>query len=197
LHLDHPYYGSRRIAKQLAREGFDAGRLHVATPMHRMGIEALYRKPRTSIPARQAAIHPYLLSSLKIERPNQVWASDFPNSAIYACDLAIAGQVRRNTQAFRVMGILCRASARLTAQMVSKSLGLASRITTPCIFTVRDRLATRSPGSARCDLLPFRPARYLAPHVARSPFLQQPYTGPSHHSGRWSDKSKSAIRLEM
>jgi putative transposase len=44
--------------------------------MRRMGIEALYRKPRTSIPARDAGIYPYLLSGLVIERPNQVWASD-------------------------------------------------------------------------------------------------------------------------
>jgi transposase InsO family protein len=41
-----------------------------------MAIEALYRKPRTSIPARDAGIYPYLLSGPVIERPNQVWASD-------------------------------------------------------------------------------------------------------------------------
>jgi putative transposase len=41
-----------------------------------MGIEALYRRPRTSLPARGAAIFPYLLAGLAIERPNQVWASD-------------------------------------------------------------------------------------------------------------------------
>ena len=44
--------------------------------MQRMGIEALYRKPRTSIAARGAQIYPYLLNGLAIERPNQVWASD-------------------------------------------------------------------------------------------------------------------------
>ena len=54
LHLEHPFYGSRRIAKQLVREGVDVGRLHVTTLMRRMGIEALYRKPRTSIPAPRA-----------------------------------------------------------------------------------------------------------------------------------------------
>jgi putative transposase len=42
----------------------------------RMGIEALYRKPRTSIPAREAATYPYLLENLAVERPNQVWTSD-------------------------------------------------------------------------------------------------------------------------
>ena len=60
LHLEHPFYGARRLAKQLEREGFDVGRLHVTTLMRRMGIEALYRRPRTSIPARDAKIYPYL-----------------------------------------------------------------------------------------------------------------------------------------
>ena len=76
LHLQLPYYGSRKLTKQLRREGHEVGRRHVTTLMRRMGIEALYRKPRTSIPAREAAIYPYLLSGLVIERPNQVWASD-------------------------------------------------------------------------------------------------------------------------
>jgi hypothetical protein len=68
--------GARRIAKQLAREAFDIRRRHLGTLMRRMGIEALYRKPRTSIPARQAANRPYLLSGLKIERPIHVRAAD-------------------------------------------------------------------------------------------------------------------------
>jgi transposase InsO family protein len=76
LHLEHPFYGARRLAKQLEREGFDVGRVHVTTLMRRMGIEALYRRPRTSIPARDAKIYPYLLDGLAIERPNQVWSSD-------------------------------------------------------------------------------------------------------------------------
>jgi putative transposase len=54
LHLEHPFYGARRLAKQLEREGNDVGRLHATTLMRRMGIEALYRRPRTSIPARDA-----------------------------------------------------------------------------------------------------------------------------------------------
>ena len=76
LHLRWPFYGARRLARELAKQGFEAGRLHVATLMRRMGIEARYRKPRTSIPAREGTIYPYLLSGLAIERPNQVWATD-------------------------------------------------------------------------------------------------------------------------
>jgi putative transposase len=109
LHLDHLFYGSRRIAKQLAREGFDVGRLHVATLMRRMGIEALYRKPRTSIPARQAAIRPYLLSGLRIERPNQVWAADIsyiPMAHGFLFLVAVLDIASRKVLAFRLSNTL-------------------------------------------------------------------------------------------
>jgi putative transposase len=76
LHLRWPFYGARRLARELAKEGHDVGRLHVATLMRRMGIEARYRKPRTSLPAREGSIYPYLLGGLAIERPNQVWSTD-------------------------------------------------------------------------------------------------------------------------
>ena len=76
LHLEAPYFGARKLAVQLRREGHAIGRKHVRTLMRRMGIEALYRKPRTSIPAREAAIYPYLLENRVIERPNEAWASD-------------------------------------------------------------------------------------------------------------------------
>ncbi len=76
LHLELPFYGSRKLARELQKEGHDVGRRHVTTLMRRMGIEAIYRKPRTSIPARGSMIYPYLLSGLAIERPNHVWASD-------------------------------------------------------------------------------------------------------------------------
>jgi len=39
-------------------------------------METIYRKPRTSIPAPLSAVYPYLLTGVKIERPNHVWAAD-------------------------------------------------------------------------------------------------------------------------
>ncbi len=51
LHLDYPFAGSRMLRDLLVAEGFTVGRLHVATLMKRMGIEALYRRPNTSKPA--------------------------------------------------------------------------------------------------------------------------------------------------
>jgi putative transposase len=76
LHLDYPFAGSRMLRDMLRREGFDIGRGRVATLMRRMRIEAIYRRPNTSKPARGHKIYPYLLRDLPVERPNQVWAMD-------------------------------------------------------------------------------------------------------------------------
>jgi putative transposase len=76
LHLDCPFAGSRMLRDMLRRDGFPVGRRHVATLMKRMGIEAIYRRPNTSKPAPGHKIYPYLLRGLKVERPNQVWATD-------------------------------------------------------------------------------------------------------------------------
>jgi putative transposase len=61
LHLRWPFYGSRKLTWELRKEGHEVGRRHVVTLTRRMGIEAIYRRPRTSIPAQEAAIRPYLL----------------------------------------------------------------------------------------------------------------------------------------
>jgi putative transposase len=76
LHLNFPFAGSRMLRDLLAGEGFAVGRLHVATLMKRMGIEALYRRPSKSKPAPGHKIYPYLLRKLAVTRPDQVWAMD-------------------------------------------------------------------------------------------------------------------------
>ena len=76
LHLDYPFAGSRMLQKFLKREGFEIGRLHVRTLMKRMGLTALYRKPRTTKPGDGHKIYPYLLRDLTVTRVNQVWATD-------------------------------------------------------------------------------------------------------------------------
>ena len=64
LHMEYPFAGSRMMKGLLRQEGFTAGRLHVATCMKRMGIQALYRKPNTSRPAPGHKVFPYLLRKL-------------------------------------------------------------------------------------------------------------------------------------
>lgn len=76
LHLEFPFAGSRMLRGLLAAEGCKIGRRHVKTLMRRMGIEALYRRPRTTQPEPGHKIYPYLLRGMEITRPNQVWAMD-------------------------------------------------------------------------------------------------------------------------
>jgi putative transposase len=109
IHLESPFFGSRKILDQLKRDGHEVGRRHVVTLMRRMGIEATYRKPRTSIAARDAQIRPYLLSGVTIERPNQVWASDItylPMAHGFLYLVAILDVASRKVLAFRVSNTL-------------------------------------------------------------------------------------------
>jgi putative transposase len=76
LHLEFPFAGSRMLQGLLVAEGSKIGRRHVKTLMQRMGIEALYRRPRTTKPEPGHKIYLYLLRGMKITRPNQVWAMD-------------------------------------------------------------------------------------------------------------------------
>jgi putative transposase len=76
LHLEFPFAGSRMLQGLLAAEGSKIGRRHVKTLMRRMGIEALYRRPRTTKPEPGHKIYPYLLRGVEIMQPNHVWAMD-------------------------------------------------------------------------------------------------------------------------
>src|SRR5512145_3159725 len=76
LHTEFPFEGSRMLRRLLAANGSKVGRRHVKTLMQRMGIEALYRRPRTTKPEPGHKIYPYLLRGMEVTRPNQVWAMD-------------------------------------------------------------------------------------------------------------------------
>jgi putative transposase len=76
LHLEHPFAGSRMLRDLLRAEGTEIGRQKVRTLMAKTGIQALYRPPKTTKPAPDHKIWPYLLRDLEICRPNQVWAMD-------------------------------------------------------------------------------------------------------------------------
>jgi putative transposase len=60
----------------LATNGSKVARRHVKTLMQRMGIEALYRRPRTTKPEPGHKLYPFLLRVVEVTRPNQVWAMD-------------------------------------------------------------------------------------------------------------------------
>ena len=72
----YPFFGSRQIAAYLRREGTVVGRHRVRRLMAKMGLKAIYKRPRTSQPYPQHPIYPYLLRKMQIDRPNQVWCAD-------------------------------------------------------------------------------------------------------------------------
>jgi len=76
LYTEQPSRGSRSIARQLRRKGVKANRKRVQRLMRIMGIEAVYPKPNTSRPHPAHKVYPYLLRTLTIDKPNQVWAAD-------------------------------------------------------------------------------------------------------------------------
>ena len=75
-YLATPFYGVRKIAAWLKSQGQRVNRKRVRRLMRIMGLKAIYRRPRTSQPAPGHKIYPYLLSGMKVTRPNQVWAAD-------------------------------------------------------------------------------------------------------------------------
>lgn len=77
LYTENPFYGGRRLRAVLARDhGIRVGRRRLRRAMRTLGLEAIYPRRRTSVPAPGHRIYPYLLRGLAVERPGQVWATD-------------------------------------------------------------------------------------------------------------------------
>jgi putative transposase len=75
-YLQRPYYGSRRMTQWLRQQGEEVNRKRVQRLMRRMGLEAIYPKRRTSVPAAGHKVYPYLVRDVTVTRPNQVWSTD-------------------------------------------------------------------------------------------------------------------------
>jgi putative transposase len=76
LYLKRPYFGSRRMTDELRAGGHDVNRKHVQRLMRVMGLEGMMPGPHTSRPHPEHRVFPYLLRSLPVVRPDQVWATD-------------------------------------------------------------------------------------------------------------------------
>lgn len=71
-----PFFGARQMTESLRRQGYRVNHKRVERLMRKMGIMAIYPKPRTSIKDDNHKIYPYLLRDLSITYPNQVWCAD-------------------------------------------------------------------------------------------------------------------------
>jgi Integrase core domain/HTH-like domain len=71
-----PFYGIKRMTAWLETQGYAVKHKRVARLMHLMGLEAIYPKPRLSLPGITPQKYPYLLGGLSSERVNQVWSTD-------------------------------------------------------------------------------------------------------------------------
>ena len=104
-HLDSPFAGARKLRDLLNLRGIQVGCRCVRTLMQRMGIEALYRNPNTSRKHPAHRIYPYLLRSLQVARPNQVWAMDItyiPMARSFVYLAAVVDWYSRRVLAWRV-----------------------------------------------------------------------------------------------
>ncbi len=75
-YLKRPYYGSRRMCVCLRQAGHAVNRKRVQGLMGRMGLEAIYPKPRTTVSGPGHRVYPYLLRGVEVSRPDQVWSTD-------------------------------------------------------------------------------------------------------------------------
>ena len=75
-YMKYPFFGSRQMKSHLNRMGHIISRHRVRRLMRKMGIMAIYQKPRTTVSNSEHQKYPYLLRGLDINRPNQVWCSD-------------------------------------------------------------------------------------------------------------------------
>jgi putative transposase len=91
IYMVDPCLGSRKLVTVLKRDhGLDVNRKRVQRLRREIGHEAIWCKPRTSIPDHGHRKYPYLLRDLKITRPDQVWCTDItyvpmPGGHAYLC----------------------------------------------------------------------------------------------------------------
>jgi len=76
IYTTHPYYGTRRMLKELEDYGIYIGRQKIRSYYKVLGLEAIYPKINLSKRNHEHKIYPYLLNHLPIVRVNQVWSVD-------------------------------------------------------------------------------------------------------------------------
>ena len=108
-YLKTPSWGSRSMRNHLRRKGYKINRKRVQRLMRRMGLEAIYPKPKTSRPHPDHKVYPYLVRNITVERPNQVWTADItyiPMSRGFMYLVAVMDWYSRKILSWRVSNTL-------------------------------------------------------------------------------------------
>jgi putative transposase len=71
-----PFYGWPRMSAHLRRQGYAVNHKRIQRLMCLMGLQAVYPKRKTTVPAEGHKVYPYLLRGLKVDHPNGVWCAD-------------------------------------------------------------------------------------------------------------------------
>ncbi len=71
-YTETPYYGIRRMTAWLQSERYPVNHKRVARLLRKMGIEAIYPKPRTTVPHPEHRVYPYLLRGVWVTRVAQL-----------------------------------------------------------------------------------------------------------------------------
>ena len=91
IYMIDPCLGSRRLVTVLERDhGVKVNRKRLQRMRCEIGHEAIWCKPRTSIPDHGHRKYPYLLRGLTVARPDHVWCTDItyvpmPGGHAYLC----------------------------------------------------------------------------------------------------------------
>lgn len=125
-----PFYGSRKMTARLNNaHGVAVNRKRIARLMRKMGLQAVYARPRTSVPNKAHKKYPYLLRGLTIDRPNQVWCADItyvpmPNGFMYL--VAVMDWFSRFVLAWQLSnsldGAFCLAALRLALRQAKPAI---------------------------------------------------------------------------
>jgi putative transposase len=108
-YLATPFYGSRRMTDHFVRAGYCINRKRVQRLMRITGLEGLFPGRKTTIPAPEHKVYPYLLRGLTIDRPDQVWCSDItyvPLQRGYLYLVAVMDWYSRHVLAWRLSNTL-------------------------------------------------------------------------------------------
>src|SRR3989440_3209181 len=125
-----PFYGTRKMTAWLNTQGYAVERKRVTRLLRLMGLEAVYPKPRLSLPGTVEQRYPYLLRGMTIERCDQVWSCDITyirlrRGFIYL--MAVMDWFSRYVLAWEI-------SISLDTSFCLEALERALRIATPEIF---------------------------------------------------------------